>query len=148
MALLWATTYTPPAASVPLREIDDGDVPPFSILDSMPGDTKARISMSFADIFEQRASLLLRDTDRLEAIINHPEMPVQFIFAGGARLLGKLLWKGGDQFAIDGVAVNGSAHGVGRLAGVMRYLQTGLINHYAIAMIIGLIGLVYWFALR
>ena len=48
----------------------------------------------------------------------------------------------------DGAAVNGSAQGVGKLAGVMRYLQTGLINHYAIAMIIGLIGLVYWFALR
>ncbi|MEJ2309590.1 MAG: NADH-quinone oxidoreductase subunit L [Gammaproteobacteria bacterium] len=73
---------------------------------------------------------------------------VQFVFAGGARLLGKVFWKGGDQFAIDGVAVNGSAHGVGKLAGVMRYLQTGLINHYAIAMIIGLIGLIYWFALR
>mgnify|MGYP001825954170 FL=1 len=73
---------------------------------------------------------------------------VQFIFAGGSRLLGKVLWKGGDEFLIDGVAVNGSAHSVGKLAAVMRYLQTGLINHYAIAMILGLIGLGYWFALR
>ena len=73
---------------------------------------------------------------------------VQFVFAGGSRLLGKVLWKAGDQFLIDGVAVNGSAHGVGKLAAVMRYLQTGLINHYAIAMILGLIALGYWFALR
>jgi len=73
---------------------------------------------------------------------------VQFIFAGGSRLLGKVLWKAGDQFLIDGVAVNGSAHSVGKLASVMRYLQTGLINHYAIAMILGLIAMVYWFALR
>ncbi len=73
---------------------------------------------------------------------------VQFIFAGGSRLLGKVLWKAGDQFLIDGVAVNGSAHSVGKIAAVMRYLQTGLINHYAIAMILGLIALGYWFALR
>jgi len=73
---------------------------------------------------------------------------VQFLFAGGSRLLGKVLWKAGDQFLIDGVAVNGSAHSVGKLAAVMRYLQTGLINHYAIAMILGLIALGYWFALR
>jgi len=73
---------------------------------------------------------------------------VQFVFAGGSRLLGKVLWKAGDQFLIDGVAVNGSAHSVGRFAAMMRYLQTGLINHYAIAMILGLIALGYWFALR
>jgi NADH-quinone oxidoreductase subunit L len=73
---------------------------------------------------------------------------VQFIFAGGSRLLGKVLWKAGDQFLIDGVAVNGSAHSVGKLAAAMRYLQTGLINHYAIAMILGLIAMVYWFVLR
>ncbi|OOY51522.1 NADH-quinone oxidoreductase subunit L [Solemya velum gill symbiont] len=71
----------------------------------------------------------------------------QFVFAGGSRMLGKIFWKGGDQFLIDGVAVNGSAHGVGWLASVARYLQTGFLNHYAIAMILGLIGLVGWFVI-
>ncbi|OOZ15458.1 NADH-quinone oxidoreductase subunit L [Solemya velum gill symbiont] len=71
----------------------------------------------------------------------------QYVFAGGSRMLGKIFWKGGDQFLIDGVAVNGSAHGVGWLASVARYLQTGFLNHYAIAMILGLIGLVGWFVI-
>ena len=69
----------------------------------------------------------------------------QFVFAGGSRLLGKVLWRGGDQFLIDGVAVNGSAHSVGWLANIARHIQTGLINHYAIAMILGLLGLIGWF---
>ncbi len=69
----------------------------------------------------------------------------QTVFAKGSVLLGKVLWKGGDQFLIDGVAVNGSAHSVGALAGVMRRLQNGLINTYAIAMILGLLGLLGWF---
>ena len=69
----------------------------------------------------------------------------QTVFAKGSVLLGKVLWKGGDQFLIDGVAVNGSAHSVGALAGVMRRLQNGVINTYAIAMILGLLGLVGWF---
>ena len=72
----------------------------------------------------------------------------QTLFAKGSVLLGKVLWKGGDQFLIDGVAVNGSAHSVGALAGVMRRLQNGLINTYAIAMILGLLGLVGWFVFR
>ena len=69
----------------------------------------------------------------------------QTVFAKGSVLLGKVLWKGGDQFLIDGVAVNGSAHSVGALAGMMRRLQNGVINTYAIAMILGLLGLVGWF---
>jgi starch phosphorylase len=45
------------------------------------------LTVAFARRFAtyKRASLLLRDTDRLEAIINHPETPVQFIFAGKAH---------------------------------------------------------------
>jgi NADH-quinone oxidoreductase subunit L len=69
----------------------------------------------------------------------------QFLFAGGSRLLGKVLWKGGDQFLIDGVAVNGTAYSVGRLAGIVRRLQTGYLYHYAIAIIVGLLALVVWF---
>ncbi len=68
-----------------------------------------------------------------------------WFFAGGARLLGGRLWRWGDVFAIDGVLVNGTARAVGRLAAVVRSLQTGYIYHYAFAMIIGVALLVTWF---
>ncbi|MCV4784829.1 hypothetical protein OFM36_35905, partial [Escherichia coli] len=35
------------------------------------------------------------------------------VFAAGARLLGRGLWKGGDVGLIDGLVVNGSARVVG-----------------------------------
>jgi NADH-quinone oxidoreductase subunit L len=72
----------------------------------------------------------------------------QTVFAKGSVLLGTVLWKGGDQFLIDGVAVNGSAHSVGALAGVMRRLQNGLLSTYAIVMIVGLLGLLGWFVFK
>ena len=64
-----------------------------------------------------------------------------WFFAGGARLLGTGLWKGGDMAVIDGVMVNGSARAVGWVAAVIRYLQSGYIYHYAFAMIIGMLVL-------
>jgi NADH-quinone oxidoreductase subunit L len=60
-----------------------------------------------------------------------------WFFAGGARGLGRGLWKAGDQVLIDGVAVNGSARLVGRFAGVVRLLQSGHIYQYAFSMLIG-----------
>jgi NADH-quinone oxidoreductase subunit L len=61
----------------------------------------------------------------------------EIVFAGGARLLGQRLWRGGDQTLIDGLAVNGSARLVGWFAGVVRLAQTGFIYHYAFAMLVG-----------
>ena len=72
----------------------------------------------------------------------------QLVFAGGARLLGRVLWQAGDRVIIDGAVVNGSAHSVGWLASVTRYLQTGYLYHYAFAIIIGLLGLLSWFVIR
>jgi NADH-quinone oxidoreductase subunit L len=46
------------------------------------------------------------------------------------------------------LAVNGSAHSIGKLAMVMRYLQTGMLYHYAMAIIVGLLVLLGWFVLR
>ncbi len=62
-----------------------------------------------------------------------------WFFAGGARLLGKGLWKGGDVAVIDGVLVNGSAHAVGWFSTVIRKLQSGYIYNYAFAMIFGIL---------
>jgi NADH-quinone oxidoreductase subunit L len=68
-----------------------------------------------------------------------------WFFAGGARLVGRGLWKAGDEFLIDGIAVNGSAKSVGRFAGVVRLLQSGHIYQYAFSMILGVFALLWWF---
>ena len=65
-------------------------------------------------------------------------------FAAGGRAVGRFLWKEGDQFVIDGVLVNGTANSIGRLAGVLRQLQTGYLYTYAFAMIIALTMLLSW----
>ena len=72
----------------------------------------------------------------------------QAVFAGGSKMLGKALWLVGDRAIIDGAAVNGSAHSVGWLASVVRYVQTGMLYHYAMAIIVGLLALLGWFVLR
>ena len=69
----------------------------------------------------------------------------EWFFAGGARRLGSGLWKRGDQGLIDGLVVNGSARLVGWFSRVLRQGQTGFLSHYAIAMIIGLAFLLFWF---
>jgi len=69
----------------------------------------------------------------------------EIFFAAGARLLGKGLWKGGDQALIDGVAINGTAKLVGWIAQISRLFQTGHLYQYAFTMIIGVfILLTYW----
>jgi NADH-quinone oxidoreductase subunit L len=61
----------------------------------------------------------------------------EVVFAGGARAIGRGLWRGGDQALIDGVAIDGSARLVGWFSGVLRLVQTGRLNSYAITMIVG-----------
>ncbi len=69
----------------------------------------------------------------------------EHVFAAGARLLGRGLWKGGDAGLIDGVLVNGSARVVGVAAVLMRRLQTGFIYYYALAMIAGVVVFMWMF---
>ena len=71
----------------------------------------------------------------------------EIIFAGGSRLLGKLLWQNGDVRVIDGLIINGSAKTVGWVSGVVRRLQTGYLYNYAFAMIFGLLFLLAVFVL-
>jgi NADH-quinone oxidoreductase subunit L len=59
------------------------------------------------------------------------------VFAGGARFVGSKLWQIGDVQIIDGAVVNGTANLIGRISSKVRHLQSGLIYHYAFAMIIG-----------
>ena len=65
----------------------------------------------------------------------------EIVFSGGSLLIGRGLWKRGDQTLIDGLLVNGSARLVGWFSGVMQLIQTGRINNYAITMIVGVAGL-------
>lgn len=67
------------------------------------------------------------------------------VFSDGSRGLGQGFWKAGDTVLIDGLLVNGSAKVVGWFAGVIRHMQTGMLYHYAFAMILGLVGLLYLF---
>ncbi|AKJ68546.1 NADH:ubiquinone oxidoreductase subunit L [Pandoraea thiooxydans] len=69
----------------------------------------------------------------------------EVVFANGALKIGRGLWRGGDQGVIDGALVNGSARLVGWFAGVIRFMQSGYIYHYAFAMIIGMLGLLTLF---
>ncbi len=68
----------------------------------------------------------------------------EHVLAAGARLLGHGLWKGGDQMLIDGAVINGGASLVGRIAGLVRQLQTGHLYQYALVMLLGIFGLLTW----
>ncbi|SFN28632.1 NADH-quinone oxidoreductase subunit L [Nitrosospira briensis] len=60
-----------------------------------------------------------------------------WLFAGGARALGRGLWKFGDVKVIDGFFVNGTARMVAATAMLVRRFQSGYIYHYAFTMIVG-----------
>ena len=66
-------------------------------------------------------------------------------FAGGARLIGSKLWQIADMKIIDGAIVNGTAKLIGKLSGIVRQLQSGMIYHYAFAMIIGVFLMLTFF---
>jgi NADH-quinone oxidoreductase subunit L len=67
------------------------------------------------------------------------------LIARGTRALGTGLWKGGDQGVIDGAIVDGSWKAIGRVAGVVRWMQSGYIYHYAFAMLMGIFLLMTYF---
>ncbi len=67
------------------------------------------------------------------------------VLARGARGLGVVLWKVGDQTLIDGAAVNGSWRVVGLISGVVRKLQTGYLYDYALTMVLGIFVLLTYF---
>jgi NADH-quinone oxidoreductase subunit L len=68
-----------------------------------------------------------------------------WLFAGGARTVGRGFWRGGDQTLIDGLMVNGSARLTGWFSGVVSLLQSGMIYRYASVMLMGVVILAFWF---
>lgn len=67
-------------------------------------------------------------------------------FAAGSRFFGYKLWQIGDVKVIDGAMVNGTANLFGKLSTIIRRLQSGLIYHYAFAMIIGVFLMLTFFS--
>lgn len=65
------------------------------------------------------------------------------VFARGARLLGRFLWQFIDVFIIDSFIVNGISKMVIVFSSLIRRIQTGFIYTYAMAMIIGLLLLIF-----
>ena len=67
------------------------------------------------------------------------------IFVRPAMWLGRVFWKGGDGFLIDGFGPDGvSARVLDVTRNVVR-LQTGYLYHYAFAMLIGVAAFMTWF---
>jgi NADH-quinone oxidoreductase subunit L len=72
----------------------------------------------------------------------------EHVLAAGARMLGRGLWRYGDEIVIDGGAVNGSARVVRWFSSVIRYAQSGYLYHYAFGMFLGLASLLLWLLWR
>jgi NADH-quinone oxidoreductase subunit L len=69
----------------------------------------------------------------------------EVIFVRPTKWLGRLLWRGGDGWLIDGFGPDGvSARVLDVTRNVVR-LQTGYLYHYAFVMLIGVALLITWF---
>ncbi|HLJ72091.1 MAG TPA: NADH-quinone oxidoreductase subunit L, partial [Roseiarcus sp.] len=67
------------------------------------------------------------------------------IFVRPAFWIGRLFWKGGDGFVIDGFGPDGvSARVLDVTRNVVR-IQSGYVYHYAFAMLIGVAALATWY---
>ena len=70
------------------------------------------------------------------------------VLAGGAKLLGRGLWRGGDAGVIDGLIVGGAVRLVSGVSMLVRFFQSGHIYHYAFTMIFGVCALLSFWLLR
>lgn len=69
------------------------------------------------------------------------------IFVRGAKGLGRLFYRAGDQTIIDGLLVNGSGRTLRWFAQRGRTIQSGYLYHYATFMILGLFVFLCWLLL-
>jgi NADH-quinone oxidoreductase subunit L len=69
----------------------------------------------------------------------------QGVFVNNALRLGKFLWKFGDVKVVDGLGPNGLAWLSRRSGEATSKLETGYVYHYALAMVLGVLGIVSWF---
>jgi NADH-quinone oxidoreductase subunit L len=71
----------------------------------------------------------------------------EILFINSLKNLGKGLWRGFDDFVIDGL-INGVAYLIGVISGGLRKIQTGAVQNYAFSMIVGGIVLVVYYIVR
>jgi NADH-quinone oxidoreductase subunit L len=69
------------------------------------------------------------------------------LFVKSLKRLGTGLWKGFDDFIIDGT-VNGIAYFIGFLSSLLRRVQTGVVQNYAFSMVVGGVILVGYYIVR
>jgi NADH-quinone oxidoreductase subunit L len=93
--------------------------------------------------FAQRCSMIYRVLMNKYGFDSFNEL----VFLKGARGLGQLFYRVGDQELIDGMVVNGSGRLVRWASGVGRHLQSGYLYHYATIMVFGLLGFLCWLIL-
>ncbi len=71
----------------------------------------------------------------------------EVLFINSLKGLGIGLWRGFDDFFIDGT-VNGLAYLIGWISGGLRKIQTGLVQSYAFSMIIGGVIILGYYIVR
>jgi NADH-quinone oxidoreductase subunit L len=71
----------------------------------------------------------------------------EVLFVNSLKRIGTALWRGFDEFFIDGT-VNGIAYFIGWLSSVMRRMQTGFVQNYAFSMMIGAVILAGYYIVR
>jgi NADH-quinone oxidoreductase subunit L len=71
----------------------------------------------------------------------------EVLFVNSMKGLGTALWKGIDEFVID-VTVNGIAYFFGGVSGLIRKMQTGFAQNYALAMVLGGVVLAGFYVVR
>jgi len=71
----------------------------------------------------------------------------KFLFIDSLKALGRGLWKGVDTFIIDG-AVNGVAYVIRILSDLTRRLQNGLVQSYALSLVVGGLVVVGYYVIR
>ncbi|MCI0999655.1 MULTISPECIES: NADH-quinone oxidoreductase subunit L [Brucella/Ochrobactrum group] len=70
-----------------------------------------------------------------------------FLFVRPAKWLGRVFWKGGDGWLIDGFGPDGISARVLDVTNRVVKMQSGYLYHYAFAMLIGVAALVTWMML-
>jgi NADH-quinone oxidoreductase subunit L len=71
----------------------------------------------------------------------------EVLFVNSMKGLGTAFWKGIDEFIIDGT-VNGIAYFFGGISGLIRKMQTGFAQNYALAMVLGGVVLAGYYVVR
>ncbi len=71
-----------------------------------------------------------------------------FIFVRPIKAIGRSLWKVGDTIIVDGGGPNGVAWLTKKFSVGVGKVQSGLVFHYALVMLIGLFAMISWFVVK